>query len=730
MTGHDDERGIESAVIAWARSVFSAPRRLDQLVTSVEARDEIIERVATRIRHRELREQRVATSERRSTRPRVEQSSVDPFAHTHETLRADSEYVTQCDACAGSGQARCGSCRGTGNESCPTCRGSGKERSAKTGRPIKCKTCKATGAIPCHNCAGQGSVHCGACLGSGHQLAWLGFVESERWEVSVPTSNPVVIAHPALREGRALNPSDLTTLTVSLERSHGGALDLQQLAESDRRVVRAQLDQLDRRLDRVLYQQYLKLAAVRRDVTFEMCGTRATLSLTGTQLVGATTREVLRPIRRRLYAWLALCLLVGVAGIVVSSATIGSSQYYQAANSLAAILIMAAVTCAVPSLGALLRSWRGGWRFHPIRSSTKVWSAATGVALAAIGAVGLAARPDASEVQGALAANDTAQARAVVDALEEHGGVTRETMDLRDRVTLAGASRLSGEPRLRALDSVAAHAGAASAAAAAAARAQRLGDVRQLIAAHRPAEALGLLDQAFAGDHSPEINEQRARAHDTALSACRTPACQLDEAIRARDAQATPERAAALDAARARLIAALDPEQVPAVPIAVRLRRLGQLGEAAASARKVALGDQDLQMRAQHALAFVDAARAAVRLLGNDLAVAEQLLGTSTRSARGIPSIALDGVTVFLVLDRGGLCSGVYVTGDKAHMRAIASKDWTATRLLSQVLGRATALPPPRDGQTVVRWYAGGAAIVARWYAGTLVELRVGDAMP
>jgi hypothetical protein len=730
MAGQDvEERHIENAVTAWARTVFSAPRRFHELVTGVESRDDVIERVATHIVRRELREVRTATAERRGTRPRVDPSSVDPFVHTHDTLKADSEYIAQCAGCRASGLMVCGPCHGTGHGRCPGCHGTGKVPSPKTGRPIQCKSCRATGSAPCRNCAGQGSVHCRACMGSGHQLAWLTFEAAQRWEVAVPTSNPIVVSHPALQHGRPMAPADLATMTTVLERSRPGPLDLQELPEPDRQTVGRQLRNVDPRLERVQFQQYLKLAALRRDVTFEMCGTTATLSLTGTQLVGATTPEVLRPIRRRLHAWIALGTLVGLAGLALRSSMLGSSSYFDAASNASAVLVAAALGCAIPALGAVLRSWRGGLRFHPIRLTTRLWSAGAGTALVAIAVLGIAVRPDPADVQRAIAANDLARARAIVRALQETRGETPDTAELEDRVTLAEAGKLRGQARLELLDAVAARRGAAAGGAAADARAQRLDEVRQLIAAQRPTEALAVLARFFADDRSVPVAEERARTHDASLTSCPTAACQLGEAILARDARSTPERVAAVAAARERVAAALG-EQITAGETLSRLQQLRKLHDAGVATTKVASDDADLQARAHRAIDTADAGRAAVPLLGNDLAVAEELLAASTSGPGGGPAIALDGVTVFLSLDRKGRCTGIYAVGDKAAGRAIKSDAWPSTRLLSQAVGRPSPLQPPAGQQPTTRWYAGGTPVVARWLAGAPIELRIGDATP
>ncbi|TMQ13237.1 MAG: hypothetical protein E6J91_19075 [Deltaproteobacteria bacterium] len=90
--------------------------------------------------------------------------------------------------------------------------------------------------------------------------------------------------------------------------------------------------------------------------------------------------------------------------------------------------------------------------------------------------------------------------------------------------------------------------------------------------------------------------------------------------------------------------------------------------------------------------------------------MAEELLGSSADRSGAAPSIALDGVTVFLSVDRKGQCTGVYAVGDKAR--------------------RTAELPQLRDAQTTTRSYAGGAPVVARWLGAGPSELRIGDTTP
>lgn len=725
-----DQRRIEQAVTTWARSVFSAPRQLSALVTNIESRDEVIVRVATSIVRRELREARSPTSERRSTRPRVDRATIDPFAYTSDALKADSEHVAQCGACAASGLMRCDSCTGSGIGRCPTCRGSGKVSSPKTGRPINCKSCKATGSAACRPCGGRGSIHCDACLGSGHQIVWLTLVESRRCEVVVPSQSPVVVAHRVLSEHRVLAPNQLAAMSVVENQTADGPLDLERIAGAERGVVEAQLGRIDRRLERVHQQQLLKLAVLRRDVTFEMCGTHAILSLSGTSLVGATTPQVLRPIRRRLHAWVVLGALVAVAAGWLSQAMVGPSSYFADTRAATNRLAAAAVVCAIPMLGTLLRSWRGGARFHPIRWPAKAWSAGLVLALSAIIVLGIASRPAASDVTRALADHDMARARVVFDALLDHPDAATDIADLGDQVALAEASTHQGPDRIALLDAVAAHHGAAASRAAAEARAQRLDDVRALLAAQHPTDALAELDRSFATDKTVVVGEERARAHEALGAACKTGPCQLAEAILAGAARGTPARTATVEQARAQVVESLDIHRASGSDLVARLKRLRELADTATEVLKVVPRDAALQELAHTVVSYADTERRAVALIGRQLTVAEQLLGPSNRSPTGAATFELDGVTLYLAFNAAGACTGVYAVGPAATGRALASNTWSVDRILSQAIGKPSSISPPDGGQSVSRWFAGGALVVARWEFGALVELRIGDATP
>jgi hypothetical protein len=266
--------------------------------------------------------------------------------------------------------------------------------------------------------------------------------------------------------------------------------------------------------------------------------------------------------------------------------------------------------------------------------------------------------------------------------------------------------------------------------AAADARALRLDQVRQLIATQHGADALAALDKSFPGDKTAPVAEERARAHEAAAGACATTACRLGAAIQAAAARTTPERATAVEGARAQAIEALDIRRIDAKATLSRLQQLRQLRDAAAATTRVALDDADLQTHAHDATAFAASERAKIPLLTNSLAIAEEVLEASARTDGGIASIALDEGMVYLSIDRAGKCTGIYAVGEKAAERELKSKVWPADLLLSQAVGKASKLQPPSPGGSTSRWYAGGAPVVARWRADSLVELRIGDATP
>jgi hypothetical protein len=180
---------------------------------------------------------------------------------------------------------------------------------------------------------------------------------------------------------------------------------------------------------------------------------------------------------------------------------------------------------------------------------------------------------------------------------------------------------------------------------------------------------------------------------------------------------------------RSAALAGLNPRRVDAREVTQRLKQLQALGDAGSAVQKIAAGDPELQHQASDAIAFAQSGRAAISILGNSLDVARTLLGAPI-NGRGAPSVALDGVTVYLSLDKAGICRGVYIVGDPAAGRLIKSVAWPVARLISQAVGHPVVVPVPANGQSSSRWYTGGTLVVVRWLNGAAVELRIGDATP
>jgi hypothetical protein len=719
---------IPNAFRRWARTIFAAPRRPEDLITDVQTCDEIIERLATCVTRREIREVRTGTRERRSTASRIDRSTVDPFAFSAESLRVESQYIAQCETCSASGMRQCETCHGSRVAACRNCGGSGKQRSEKTGRPINCKVCKKSGRVPCGACSATGSVSCRTCSGSGHQLAWLELVESEHWLVSLsPQRSPITLAHKGFDERRPLTRDELSPFSVIEEKYGQGASDLRDLGDPYRQLPQAHRAAIDRRLEQIQSQQYLRLAVVRRDVTYQMCGTSGTVVLSGKTLLGATTAEAARPIRRRLYAWAGLVGLVAVAGAVLRAAFIGSSGYFDDARPSSSLLLVAGVATAVPAFGTLLRAWRGGARFHKVSRLTLAMAGSTALALLGIAVVGLATRPSQAEVRAALSAGDVGRARVVVEALRERE-TGEELLDLEDRVALAEAGHRIGQDRLKLLDRVAHRKGAASAEAATAARNERLSQIRSLVKARDKRAALAALDEWFRGDASAEVSEERARAYEAGEQACTVDTCRWIAAVNANAARTTDARAAQVAASRAKVWEGLAQEQVYEKSALPRLKQARLLMERASAALEAGVNDAEMSDRAAAAIKLGQAERRKIPLLGMDLDVARELMGSSKLTQSGAAVFTLDGVDAYANVDKAGRCTGIFAVGSAPGSRVFKSETWSAPRLLSQALGRPIAIPPP--SAPVAQWYDGGMPIVVRWRGGEIVELRVGDAMP
>lgn len=728
-------RSVHEAATAWARTVFGAPRQFADLITAIDVRDEVLERVATEVVRRDVREQRLPSNRRHPEPPRIDPARVDPFEVTVASLRAQSEYVAPCGYCGGGGVCSCQNCGGGGRARCSNCGGSGKEVKyyQKSSRLINCKVCRASGTVSCGGCGGKGSVTCTVCSGSGHQLVWLTYDQESRWTVSIEPQSPVIAAHRQLAEPRFLAPGDLTAFSVVAEEEADGPVMLQGYRGGDGPILRAVVAALDPRLERVNRQQYLKLSIVRRDATYAMSGASGTIVLSGKELVGARTPKALRPIHLRLYLWGGISFFGALGTGMVAAALCGASPYFARSNVVVAFVWLVTIALAVAVVGAVLRALGSRFKLGPLHPFEKYLGIGSVVAFALMVVVGLVSRPTVREVEVALTAGDAARARVVVDALKEKKGVTPEVRDAEDGVMLAEAGKLTGDARLKVLDDVASHHGTRSAEAAVAARKDRLAEIRRLLDAKTPAPVLAAIDRWFrdAWKTDPELAEDRAQAHDLAGTLCSEDPCRLVAANLAKAAAVTPERAQRSTDVRTHLLDGLATTDSTGEGTLDRLKRLRALTETATKSLEAASDDSEIIEKAKKAASWAQDERAKVAMVGADIGVVEELLGAPASTEAKSTWIAVESTRAYLNIDSQKKCRGLYVVGGEKGARTIRGTTWTADRLLSQAVGHAASVKKPTPSTaTTSRWFEVSAPVVARWHSGDLVELRVGDAAP
>jgi len=723
-------RSVPEAADDWARTVFGAPRHLSTLVDRVDVRDEEIERLYTEVIRRDIREERQFTTARRTTSPRVDPSTVDPFTISVEALRTASEYVATCLGCGGSGTAACGGCRGAGRVDCPTCRGRGEilRQYKKSSRWIKCTECRGKQTQQCDGCRGKGTVNCQGCEGGGCQSAWLTYGQTATPYVAVLPRSPILSAHRQLAEPRPLRKEEVAMFALAMTAEAAGPLV--EVPATTRTFARSNQPRLDPRLERISHQQYFKLAVLRRDATYTMCGAQGQLVFSGHKMTVAPTPLAVAPIQRRLWLWGGASVgIAGGLGMLMGS-FLGKAAYFEGPNRMLALLWLGASLFGALSVGALLREAGPRFRWARLAPLERAFGAVGLAGAALIAIVGLATRPRLGQVQTALASGDANRARLVVEALEETQGQSKDVLEAKDEALMAAVPSATGDERLHLLDQVASHGGERAKGATDSARKERLDRVRQLLDAKKPAEALAKFEQWFsAWKDEPELREMRGLIHDAVYATCQDDPCKLQAAQQAVQANPSTARASRLDDAQRRLVDVLSFSEVLGESTVSRLQRLKAMASVAAKVTSIAGEDAKLADKAKGATERSSAERAKVPVLGNEEGVAAELLGPLTAKASGIASVILDGTEAYLALDGQRRCRGLYAVGPKGN-RALRSTLWSGDRLLSQTVGHPTTVKKASTSTGVVRWQEGAIPVVARWKDGELMELRVGAATP
>jgi hypothetical protein len=513
---------------------------------------------------------------------------------------------------------------------------------------------------------------------------------------------------------------------------HPGPIPWSALEGTDAEALARTAPAIDPRLERVRAQQFLSFGVVRRDVRYEMCGGTGTVALSGPNLVGASTPDAVRPIRRCLMILAAATLLLlGLTGSWYSGFQ-GPTAYFDASNSWIMVVLIPGVAAAITAANGALRRLRPGLRWWPSSRFEHVFAAIFIAAFASVPLISLVSRPAVSEARAAITAGNLKHAAVVVEALKATRSSV-DVVDVSDELTIAAADRLSGDARITKLDESAGHHGPRAEEARDRARKARVEAVQAALAARQPADALARLDRwASALANVPEVPGLRAQANDQKAASCADAACRFLAARDANTALTSPTRSQALSLARQQVLAALAPQEAPDPTGLTRLRAL----RTAAVLGRVMLAatlDAELAGRATAATTAVDAELAKVLLIGAPVAVVNEVLDRPKAGSALIGWPELASVAVYPA-EVAGRCSGLYIVGAATGARSMSGKEPGLRRLLVQATGRATAAIPPRPQspklQEVSKWTEGTTPVLARWNGETLMELRIGAAAP
>lgn len=716
---------LKEAVNRWSRRKVGGPRTLSNLVTSVQVKDEVIERLLTVYRKRSFSEHRGPSNSHTPSRPQIAFERLDPFAFDARQLREATIHRVACLGCQGSGKEVCSRCKGSGRASCPNCSGSGKEvrHYKKSSRLVNCTVCKGKGTNVCGVCGKSGRVPCGLCQSSGTQLLWLEFTESEETILKVSDS-PLVRAFPKLAGTKTLKQDDVPELPILINRECEGALKGTDSGE------KSWLDQhaahLDPRCDRIVSQQFLRLTALRRDVTFQMCGTNGTAVFSGAHLVHVPTVEANRPIKRRLWIWFFALVSGLFVSSVIQTALLPQGEYFDRSRGSVGLWFLVALGSYLWAVAGILREWRPGWKFGRITLGER---GAIGVLIASLLAgvfIGFKAQPTTEKVVAALSSGDLTEAALLVSALETSGRAKDALPALRDDVWMAAAAVSKGNDSLRYLDNVAAGGRRRSEEAARLVLETRVALVRTALASSDLPAARRDLNRWFHTSKEPVVAELQAKLEDLTGERCDNDVCRLTAAVRSQAAQGSPTRTERVENLRQTLVSALTFTDTSNELLLHKLVRHRQAAALASSLLAIPEADNELKSQATRAVNAADAARNAVPLLGQTKNVVMELIGELKPHAVGISFATIHESALFFAFDGNEIARGAYAA------RLKPGKAWDLARLVlgHQVTPRLPSGSAESTSRTVTQWWDTGVPVVARWRNDEAVEIRIGAATP
>lgn len=717
-----------------ARATVGAPFDLGQLVVAVDVHDEVIHRVFTKLERRELREVRGPSSDPALRRPRVDVRRVDPFAFTPPALRAETEAVSTCLGCGGAGSTTCPSCDGTGKAPCSECGGTGEiQRHYKTApsKWIRCPSCRGAARRRCTQCGTTGTAICDGCDGSGAETSYWTFTPETKGSVFFEPSPSKHEQHGPLDANRPLTELELGAYTLVRRVVHDGQRP-PDLSPAEGDLLDRATPPFDPATERVVHQQYVVVATIRREAKYRMSGMEAGVRLTGPGLHIVSAEVGAAAIRRRTQLWIGTTVALAIAGLLAVESQLGASAYFAASNVALWISAIICSVAAVTVVGAGLREWGARARAGRFTLAERVAAGVAAAAALAFVVTVLVARPTIDQARAAVARGDLSASSSIVEALQERRTpLDPEFEDVIDANKLLAAKRAPLVERLAVDDVVASRGGPHALVAAQDAHETEVAVVRDELAQGRSAAALALLDKWFpnpASDHDGAA--LRAEANDATANACTAGdlTCRFVALRAAQAAAPTPERETQVRDTRTALAASLVAVPAPDADVATRAIAAERRRAAAVAILQHVVGDADLNDRATAAKASAEAEETGIALLGNDGMVAKALFGNLEVRPDGVGHFSSEGTEIYLTLDKNGVCRGVYAVGAMKDGRRLASAVWSPRRIVSQAVGHVALVKPA--AADVATWNEGGVAVVARYDGGQVVELRVGDAVP
>ena len=321
-----------AATERWARRFWLRPRRVAELIDSIETEAVRYSRLVTvTVCRLPVWRSRSYKGRKKPSTPLLTPEAVDPW-NAPSDLAERSLHVRLCDGCGGLKKVACSFCAGVARVQCHNCGGSGRARSEKTGKAIKCRNCRGTGQRKCSACK-SGQVACGRCDKSGKIESWIEIETSERSYAGVWPPGTHASAHPGLSEVSSV--ADTWSGAVRIEfMDRPRSLTADEFGPTARAlgwpsllVQPGILPAVDGRLDRITRQVLSVYETPRTQVTFSFSGKSGHLKLFGRDPI-PTEEYDKKPFVSYRRWWWGAALLSFVVGVYLLGSYASRGDYY------------------------------------------------------------------------------------------------------------------------------------------------------------------------------------------------------------------------------------------------------------------------------------------------------------------------------------------------------------------------------------------------------------------